>query len=113
MKSLTLILVTLLAVCTTPAIAADPHAGHDMGAMDKPGAAEQMSEGTIKKVDKAAGKVTINHGPLAKLQMPPMTMVFRVKDPAWLDQMKPGDKIRFVADKVDGAITVVDYHPAN
>ena len=65
-----------------------------------------MSEGEVKKVDKAAGKITIKHGPLANLDMPPMTMVFRVKDAAVLDQVKAGDRIRFVAEKDGGAITV-------
>jgi Cu(I)/Ag(I) efflux system periplasmic protein CusF len=65
-----------------------------------------MSEGEVRKVDKDGGKLTIKHGPLANLDMPGMTMVFRVKDPAMLSQVKEGDKIKFVADRVNGAITV-------
>jgi Cu/Ag efflux protein CusF len=77
-----------------------------------PAAAEApFAEGEVRKVDKSAGKVTIKHGPLENLAMPPMTMVFRVKDAAWLDQMRPGDRIRFVAEKVNGAFTVVRYEP--
>lgn len=64
------------------------------------------SEGTVKKVNADTGKLTISHGPLPNLDMPPMTMVFRVKDPTWLARMKPGDSIRFVAERVDGALTV-------
>ena len=71
-------------------------------------AAAPMSEGEVRKVDKNAGKVTIKHGPLSNLDMPPMTMVFRVKDPAMLDQVKEGDKIKFSADRVDGALTVTE-----
>jgi Cu(I)/Ag(I) efflux system protein CusF len=71
-----------------------------------------MSTGEVKKVDKSSGKVTIKHGPLDNLGMPAMTMVFRVKDPAMLDQMKEGDKINFVAEKVNGAITVIQVEPA-
>ena len=71
-----------------------------------------MSKGEVKKVDKSSGKVTIKHGPLDNLGMPAMTMVFRVKDPAMLDQMKEGDKINFVAEKVNGAITVIQAEPA-
>jgi Cu(I)/Ag(I) efflux system periplasmic protein CusF len=67
-----------------------------------------MTDGEVKKVDKDAGKLTIKHGPLTNLDMPGMTMVFRVKDPAMLDQVKEGDKIRFIADRVNGAITVVE-----
>lgn len=73
----------------------------------------QMVDGLVKKVDKSTGKLTLSHGPLPSLGMPPMTMVFRVKDAAWLDQMKAGDKIRFMADKVDGAYTVVRFEAAN
>ena len=71
-------------------------------------AAAPMNEGEVRKVDKSAGKVTIKHGPLANLDMPSMTMVFRVKDPAMLDQVKEGDKIKFSADRIDGAITVTE-----
>lgn len=65
-----------------------------------------MADGEIKKVDKDAGKLTIKHGPLPNLEMPGMTMVFRVSDPAMLAQVKSGDKVRFVADKIGGALTV-------
>lgn len=73
----------------------------------------QMVDGLVKKVDKSAGKLTLSHGPLPALGMPAMTMVFRVKDAAWLDQMKQGDKIRFMADKVNGLYTVVHFEVAN
>lgn len=93
------------------------HAAGDMGAMDtmdmssgaKQGgdANDSMSHGEIKKVDAAAGKLTIKHGPLENLGMGGMTMVFRVKDPAMLTQVEVGDKIDFVAEEVNGALTVV------
>jgi Cu(I)/Ag(I) efflux system protein CusF len=69
-------------------------------------AQDAMSEGEIKKVDKDTGKLTIKHGELKNLGMSGMTMVFRVKDPAMLDSVAPGDKVRFVAEKVGGALTV-------
>ncbi len=71
------------------------------------GIASQMVDGEVKKVNKEAGKITIRHGELKNLGMPAMTMVFRAKDPAMLDQVKAGDKVKFVAEKVAGAITVV------
>jgi Cu/Ag efflux protein CusF len=80
------------------------HAAHHPDA--KAATAAPMSDGEVRKIDKSAGKITIKHGQLQNLDMPPMTMVFRVKDPAMLDQLKEGDKIRFTADKVDGALTV-------
>lgn len=68
--------------------------------------AAMLSEGLVKKVDKAQGKITLKHGPLQNMDMPGMTMVFRVQDAGWLDQVQPGDKVRFVADRVNGALTV-------
>ncbi len=65
-----------------------------------------MSEGEVRKVDSTVGKLTLRHGPLSNLDMPAMTMVFRVKDPAWLAQLRVGDKVRFVAERVDGNLTV-------
>lgn len=71
-----------------------------------------MSDGEIKKVDKEAGKLTIKHGELKNLGMPGMTMVFKVKDPAMLDKVKAGDKVRFVAEKVGGALIVTSIEAA-
>ncbi|HJV01581.1 MAG TPA: copper-binding protein [Burkholderiaceae bacterium] len=65
-----------------------------------------MSEGEIRKVDKEAGKLTIKHGELKNLGMAAMTMVFKAQDPAMLDQVKQGDKVRFVANMVNGVLTV-------
>jgi len=73
---------------------------------------QAMTAGLVKKVDKTAGKVTISHEPIEELGMPKMTMVYRVKDPAMLDRLKEGDKIHFVADKVNGAFTVMRFESA-
>ncbi|WP_247869589.1 copper-binding protein [Herbaspirillum sp. ST 5-3] len=83
-----------------------------MGGMKSAEGATSMSSGEVKKIDKDAGKITIKHGPLANLGMPAMTMVFKVKDPAMLDQVKAGDEIGFVAEKVNGALTVTKLEPA-
>jgi Cu(I)/Ag(I) efflux system protein CusF len=69
-------------------------------------------EGEVRKVDKAAGKMTIKHGPIPQFDMGAMTMVFRVKEPAMLDRVKPGDRITFVPEKVGGAFTVMSIEPA-
>ena len=74
--------------------------------------AAALSDGEVRKVDKDAKKITIKHGPLANLDMPPMTMVFQVKDPAMLDKVKAGDKVKFQAEKVGGAFTVTQIEPA-
>jgi Cu/Ag efflux protein CusF len=68
----------------------------------------QMVDGEVTKVDQSAGKITIKHGPMKKFDMEGgMTMVFRAKDPAMLKQVKPGDKIKFEADKISGQFTVI------
>lgn len=69
-------------------------------------AAAPMADGEVRKVDKAQGKVTLKHGPIANLDMPGMTMVFKVADPKLLDTIKQGDKVKFAAATVEGAYTV-------
>jgi len=98
MRKLTLILLVL--ALATPAIAQQQAGGHDSHH------AAELSDGEIRKVDKSAKKITIKHGPLANLDMPPMTMVFQVKDPAMLEQVKAGDKVKFQAEKIGVAYTV-------
>ena len=65
-----------------------------------------MAEGEVRKVDKDQRKVTVKHGEIKNLEMPGMTMVFQVKDPAMLVNVKAGDKIKFEADKAGGAYIV-------
>ena len=72
-----------------------------------------MVNGQVTKIDEAAGKITLKHGPIKKLEMNEgMTMVFRVQDPAMLKQVKVGDKVRFDADRVNGQITVTKIEKA-
>jgi len=72
----------------------------------------EMSDGEIRKIDMDNKKITIKHGDIKNLDMPGMTMVFQVKDPVLLDKVKPGDKVRFRAEKANGAIVVTDIQPA-
>lgn len=90
---------------TAPASAVD-HAAHHPAS-----AAAPQSDGEVRKVDSAQGKVTLRHGPLENLAMPAMTMVFKVADPKMLDGLKEGDKVKFTADKVNGAFTVTAIQP--
>lgn len=69
--------------------------------------------GVVKKVDRDQAKITIQHGRLEHLDMPAMTMVFRVKGPEMLDHVKAGDSVRFAADKINGAYTVTQIEAAN
>ncbi|MCR4469696.1 copper-binding protein [Burkholderia sp. SCN-KJ] len=106
-------LVSIATGCMLAFSAASFAAG-DMAGMDMSGGAMQgaakheMSHGEIRKIDAGTGKLTIKHGPLDNLGMDAMTMVFKVKDPAMLSQVKVGDKVDFVAADVSGALTVVE-----
>lgn len=110
-----LIAASLAALATgfiAPAMAADGHDSHEHEALRAPAAAEApLTEGIVKKVDKSVGKVTISHGPLPN-GMPAMTMVFRVKEAAWIEKMREGQKIRFAAGQIDGAMTLLKFEPA-
>ncbi len=68
--------------------------------------AKDMAEAEVRKVDKDAKKVTLKHGPIKNLDMPPMTMVFQIKDTALLDKLAAGDKIMFTAEQQQGAYVV-------
>lgn len=105
-------LIAFAALGALPAHAADDHAGHHVAKQSATAAEMKMVDAQVKKVDKAAGKVTLAHGPLSNLDMPAMTMAFRVKDAGWLERMKAGDKIRFMADNINGALTVVHFETA-
>jgi Cu/Ag efflux protein CusF len=70
-------------------------------------AAETFTKGVVKEIDAKAGKVTIIHEELVDLDMPAMTMVFRVAEPAMLESMSEGQEISFVADRLEGKLTVV------
>jgi len=74
--------------------------------------ATDSTEAEVRKVDLAARKITLKHDEIKNLEMPPMTMVFQVPDPALLGGIKVGDKVRFTADKVNGAYTVLTLQPA-
>jgi Cu/Ag efflux protein CusF len=70
------------------------------------------TDATVKKVEDAAGRITLAHGRIANLDMPPMTMMFKVKDAAMLKKVKAGDKVRFRVAEVGGALTVLSIEPA-
>lgn len=95
MRNVAALLVAIL--LAAPAALADDK--HHQGAT-------APTEGEVRKVDKDAKKITIKHGPIENLEMPAMTMVYRVKDPALLDQVKPGDKVMFDMEKIGGQYTV-------
>ena len=87
------------------------HAGADVSRMQlaqAPAAASaEWTAGEVRKVDKAAGTVTIKHGMVPKLDMPPMTMEYHVKEKAMLGHLKAGDRIRFDVERVGDAYKVM------
>jgi Cu(I)/Ag(I) efflux system protein CusF len=95
MKSSTLVGAALLAGC---------------GAALAQGVEPKMApstDGEVRKVDVAQGKLTLRHGRIENLDMGAMTMVFRVADSRMLDRLKQGDRVKFAADNVNGALTVL------
>jgi Cu(I)/Ag(I) efflux system protein CusF len=69
-------------------------------------ASAQSVDAEVRKVDSAQNKITLKHGEIRKLDLPAMTMVFRVANPKMLDGLKAGDKVKVEVDKVDGQYTV-------
>ncbi|QIL79612.1 copper-binding protein [Diaphorobacter sp. HDW4A] len=88
------------------------HAGHDMSHASEPAAApsadstQVMTDGEVLRVNLAAGKVSIRHAAIANLNMPAMSMVFALKNPAELTKLKEGDKVRFHVERETGALLI-------
>ena len=101
-------LIAAIIVAASPAALAT---SHDKAAQpaSRPSA---LVEGEVRRIDKDAGKITLKHGPIQNLDMPAMSMVFLARDPAMLDAVKVGDKVRFKADKIQGAYTIIELQPA-
>ena len=72
----------------------------------------ELSEGEIRKIDQATGKITLAHGEIKSIDMPPMTMVFTVKNPALFGDLKKGDKVRFAVVREDGKLVLTEIVPA-
>jgi Cu(I)/Ag(I) efflux system protein CusF len=119
MRRLTVFIATAVLVLSGAAFAQTPAAGHTAhhpagaSAASAATAGTAMADGEVRKVDKDQGKVTLKHGPIASLDMPGMTMVFKVADPKVLDTLKPGDKVRFAADRINGVMTVTTIEVQN
>lgn len=108
MQTLLISAALILAAALPLSAIAEDHAGHGAPAAQSNTA---LADGLVKKVDKVSGRVTIAHGPLPD-GMPAMTMVFRVQQAAWIDQLKEGDKIRFASAAVNGVLTVTRFERA-
>lgn len=103
--------VLLAATLVTPVVAQQKA---DVGNTQSPAstaASTDLTDGVVRKVNKDTGKMTIRHAEIKNLAMPPMTMVFQVKEPALLDKAKAGDKVRFRAEEIGGALVVIAIEP--
>ena len=102
------LLLALMLSLSLPAFAQHDHGAHHAAAAQS----APLSDGLVKKVDKAAGEVVIQHGQLDSIGMPPMTMAFGVADKGWLNKLKNGDKIKFAAEMKGGNAIVSRYEMA-
>ncbi|VBB15796.1 copper-binding protein [Burkholderia stabilis] len=110
----TTVTVTALAIgaFAVPAFASGDMSGMDMSGMkmSSGGSAESkaaLTDAEVKKVDAATGKLTLKHGALENVGMPPMTMAFKAKDAAMLEQVHAGDKVKVRIENVNGTLTIV------
>ena len=106
-----LLLALFAAGFSTHGLAQMDHSQHGSPAMAPASTATALEEGLVKKIDKAAGKVTLTHAAQSN-GMPAMTMVYRVKNAALLDPIKVGQKVRFATDPADAGSTIVRLEPA-
>ena len=107
----------LSAALATPALAQD-HSGHAGHGSSAPTAAAEASDavmtaGEITRIDARNGKLTIRHEEIKNLDMPPMTMVFGLKNPSLAAQFQPGDKVLFHAEDNNGALTITRLQRAS
>ncbi|WP_193101481.1 copper-binding protein [Burkholderia theae] len=110
-------IATATAVLAIGAFAAPAFASGDMSGMDMSGmkmssdgsAASHaaLTDAEVKKVDAATGMVTLKHGALENVGMPPMTMAFKAKDAAMLAQVHAGEKVKVRVENVNGTLTIV------
>ena len=103
----------LLAAALASGLSAPVFAQQAQGVQASASASIEMTEGEVRKVDKSAGKITVKHGEIKNLDMPPMTMVFVAGDPAMLEKVKQGDKVRFRAADKGGQLTITAIQTAN
>ena len=111
-STLILALAATLSFAATAQTAAQPGTADNNAVAPTSASAATLTDGEIRKVDKDAKKLTIKHGAIKNLDMPGMTMVFQVKDPALLDKVKAGDKVKFTAEMRGTSVVVTDIQVA-
>ncbi|SEB05506.1 copper-binding protein [Paraburkholderia sartisoli] len=109
MKKLIVASVALAAIVAAPAFAGDDMAGMEMSrpSVSKTSSNTALTEAEVRKVDAATGMVTLKHGALENVGMPPMTMAFKAKDAAMVKQVHEGDRVKVRVENVNGTLTIV------
>ena len=102
---LSILVVTVWLSFSAGALAQESIPGAKLQSIDN---SAELTDGEVRKVDRDTKKITIKHGEMKNLDMPGMTMVFRVSDPALLDKVNAGDKVKFRAEKAGGTFVVTD-----
>ena len=102
MRKLLPVALVIAAIAAAPMSMALAHDGQD----------HPVVAGKVTNVDASAGKITIAHDAIPNLQMEAMTMVFKAAKPAMLDEVMPGDAIKFTADRVNGELTITEIETA-
>jgi Cu/Ag efflux protein CusF len=102
-----LLIACLLGSLAFSVQASDEHGGHEAAQTTA-----SMSQGEVRKIDAARQKITLRHGPIANIGMPPMTMVFDVKDAALLEGLEVGDKVGFVVEQQGSQFVVTELQGA-
>lgn len=110
MKKMILPAAVLAGVVAAPAFAGDEMAGMNMSAKPpviKVATNTALTDAEVKKIDVTTGMVTLKHGALENVGMPPMTMAFKAKDANMVKQVHEGDKVRVRVESVNGTLTIV------
>ncbi|CAB3685483.1 hypothetical protein LMG22037_02699 [Paraburkholderia phenoliruptrix] len=110
MKKSIVVSAALAAFIAAPAFAGNETAGTNMSmkpVTSQVSSKDALTDAEVRKVDAASGMVTLKHGALANVGMPPMTMAFKAKDPAMIKQVREGDKVKVRVENVDGTLTIV------
>jgi len=113
MKSFNVLCLVSVAIATLDTVSAGADENKEQGSaqgarQEQPAGSTDMAEGEVRKIDKDNKKITLKHGEITSLDMPPMTMVFRVGDPSMLDGLQAGDKVNFKAAISGGTFVVTE-----
>jgi len=101
--------ISFPAAAQAPAASAPAHGAHSTHAA---GMMEGQGEGEVRKIDRASKKLTLKHGEISGMDMPPMTMVFAVKEAVLLDRIKVGDPVRFKVQQAGTSLLITELEPA-